>query len=168
MARSCTVCTHTKRAEIDRAILGAGASDSNLKEIGKQFGVTRFALMRHKTHVVEMIAVTPTAKVVKITDVDGIVDEILELSRHAGEILGEARKSKDHRAALSAIATLKNLLEFRAQVSGAMKPQHQTNNLHLHLGGEKDFNEKLGELVERARLFPVERRGESKTLPSPA
>jgi hypothetical protein len=168
MARKCSVCTHPKLAEINRAVLASGVSDTNLDEVAKLFGVSRYALMRHKAHVVEILAVSPTNQLAKITDVDGIVSEIQDLERHGADILADAKKSKDRRSALAAITTLKNLLEFRAQVSGAMKPQHQTNNLHLHLGGEKDFNEKLGELIERNRLFPVERRGESKALPPSA
>lgn len=161
MARSCTICHNPARQDIDKAVVGGTPLDN----IAKTFHVSRFALARHKNHVVELVALSP--KVEKIAQADGIVDGILELTRHAGEILEEARKHGDHRTALSAIGTLKNLLEFRAQVSGALKP-HQTNNLHLHLGGERGFDDKLAQLIERARLFPIDRGGEGKALPPPA
>ena len=158
---SARFCKHPERPAIDSAIVGGGALDA----IEKQFHVSRFALALYRTHVVELVALSP--KVEKIARADSIVDEILELARHAGDILSEARKVKDHRTALAAIGTLKGLLEFRAQVSGALKP-HQTNNLHLHLGGERGFDDKLVQLIDRARLFPVDRGGEGKALRSPA
>ena len=161
MAKTCSVCKCPDRAAIDRAIVAGEALDT----IAKKFGSSRFTVARHKPHVVELIALSP--RVEKIAQADNIVDEILELARHADEILAEARKVKDHRTALSAIGTLKGLLEFRAQVSGALKP-HQTNNLHLHLGGESGFDSKLSQLIERSRLFPIERGGEGKALPPPA
>lgn len=159
MPRQCTVCTNPKRSEIDKEIINGVALDT----IDKLFGVSRFALKRHKAHVIELVALSP--KVDKIADADGIVNDVQALVRHAGEILAECRKVKDHRTALSAIATLKSLLEFRAQVSGALKPHH-TNNVHLHLGGERGFDDKLAQLIERARLFPVDRGGEGKALPA--
>ena len=158
MARVCTVCKHPERPAIDSAIVGGGAFEG----IEKQFHVSRFALARHKTHVVELVALS--SKVEKIAKADNLVDDILELTRHAREILEESRKVKDQRTALSAIGTLKSLLEFRAQVSGALKP-HQTNNLHLHLGGERGLDDKLEQLIDRARLFKIEQRGEGKTIP---
>ncbi|HEY2117608.1 MAG TPA: hypothetical protein VGH37_00350 [Candidatus Acidoferrum sp.] len=159
MARACTVCRHPQRASIDSAVVAGGAFDA----IEAQFHVSRFALARHKSHVVELVALS--SKVEKIAKADNLVDDILELTRHAGEILEEARKVKDLKTALSAIGTLKSLLEFRAQVSGALKP-HQTNNLHLHLGGERGLDDKLEQLIDRARLFKIEQRGEGKTLPA--
>jgi len=161
MPRTCTICSNPKRAEIDKGII----SGTSLDALGKEFGVSRFALKRHQSHVVELVALSPAAE--KIAGADVIVNDVQDLVRHAGEILIEARKGKDHRTALSAINTLKGLLEFRAQVSGALKP-HQTNNLHLHLGGERGFDDNLAKLIERARLFPFDRRRETPALPASA
>lgn len=160
MPRICTVCSNPKRAEIDKGLV----SNVPLETVEKEFCVTRFALKRHKKHVIELIALSPEAD--KIASADVIVNDVQDLMRHASEILIEARKDNDRRSALAAIATLKGLLEFRAQVSGALQP-HQTNNLHLHLGGERGFDEKLARLIERASLFPLDRGRETPSLPAP-
>ena len=88
MARVCTVCKHPERPAIDSAIVGGGAFEG----IEKQFHVSRFALARHKTHVVELVALS--SKVEKIAKADNLVDDILELTRHASEILEEARETQ--------------------------------------------------------------------------
>jgi len=161
MARTCTVCRHPERAAIDKAIVAGTMLDA----IGKQFKANRFALARHRAHVVELVALS--SKVELIARADDIVEEIRELERHAEEIRVEARRKRDLKTALAAIAMRKNLLEFRAQVSGSLKPR-QANVLHVHVGGERGFDDKLAQLVERARLFPVDRGGEGKALPASA
>lgn len=44
MPRVCTICTHPSRADIDRALV----ADDSLRDIARQFGVSRSALERHK------------------------------------------------------------------------------------------------------------------------
>ena len=44
-----------------------------LESIDKAFGVSRFALKRHKAHVIELVALSPKAE--KIATADGIVSE---------------------------------------------------------------------------------------------
>jgi DNA-directed RNA polymerase subunit RPC12/RpoP len=46
MPRTCTVCRHEKRQEIDRALLVGRP----LRNIAEEFGTSRMALCRHKAH----------------------------------------------------------------------------------------------------------------------
>lgn len=158
----CTICRHQRRAEIDAAVMQDGAS----KKIATSFGVSLFALKRHRAHTAELIAATPTKKVMEACDADSLMEKIARLEHRAEGLLDKAENAGDIRAALAAVGTLKNLLEFLANISGALKPaQHgESKHVHFHLpGGEKGLDDGLQQLIERARLF--EPRREIKALP---
>lgn len=162
----CTICKHVKRAEIDAAVMQDGAS----KAIATSFGVSLFALKRHRAHMAELIAATPTKKLLEATDVDTIVEKTHRLEQRAEALLDKAENAGDISAALKAVTTLKNLLEFLATITGAMQKQQsggESKHVHFHLpGGERGLDDGLQQLIERARLFPpVERSREAKALP---
>ena len=160
MATQCTICKHQRRAEIDAAVMEDGAS----KKVAAAFGVSLFALKRHRAHLAELIAATPTKSLLDATDVDTIIEKTHRLEQRAEALLDKAENAGDIRAALAAVGTLKNLLEFLANISGAIKPaQQESKHLHLHLG-EKGLDDGLAQLIERARLF--EPRRETKALPA--
>jgi hypothetical protein len=46
VAQRCGVCAHARRAQVDLELRG----DPNLSEIGRDLGVTRFAVQRHRDH----------------------------------------------------------------------------------------------------------------------
>ena len=54
MPQKCSVYTHPKRAHINRAIVSHKAS---LRAIAGQYGVSHYALQRHKTHTTTAIQV---------------------------------------------------------------------------------------------------------------
>jgi hypothetical protein len=46
VAQRCGVCAHVRRAQVDQELRG----DPNISEIGRELGVTRFAVQRHRDH----------------------------------------------------------------------------------------------------------------------
>jgi hypothetical protein len=161
MGVPCSICKHARRAEIDSAILTDGASE----KIAKAFGVSKFALKRHRVHQAELLAATPTKRLMAATDVDTIIGKIDRLEKRAERLLDKAEVKEDYRTALSAITTLKNLLEFLANITGAMqKAQTTQNTMNVFV-----TEEKLDELIaRRAQLFPSERRRQAPALPETA
>lgn len=64
MPRTCTVCRHRRRQEIDSALLVGRP----FRNIAKQFGTSRMALCRHKAHLLASLA-----KAANATEADGDV-----------------------------------------------------------------------------------------------
>jgi hypothetical protein len=158
MAKPCTVCVHPERQAIDSAIV----ANAPVGEIEKRLHVSRHALKRHRAHVIELVAKSP--KVQEIAQADGIVGEILDLQALMQNTLDVAIKEKDKKTMFAAFDRLVGILKLRSEISGELKPR-QTNNLYVHLGGQKGFHEQLEQLIDRARFFPPERVGPDKALP---
>jgi len=159
--RKCSVCVHAQREEIDGAIVGG----EELRAIEGRFGVSRFALGRHKDHIIELVARSPEAQ--KFARADTIVAQIVQLEDEALKVLNDARFYKDGRLALSAISEMKSLLEFRAKVAGALKPKH-TNIVSIHFEGKEGLDDRLGKLIERARAIDVKPDRAGNALPAAA
>ena len=52
MPRTCTICKHAQRLEIERAMVAG----SSLRDIAGHFGTAKTNIERHRTHVTEAIA----------------------------------------------------------------------------------------------------------------
>jgi len=146
--RSCTVCTHPKKAEIDAALV-AGIM---LQAISKTFGVSRYAVGRHSHHVIELVGKPKEPN--KGSDAASMIEELLELEEHLASLYATAQRNKDRKLQLSIIDKRVSLIKFRAELSGAVKPQKSG------AGNKPDRSERfngegLDELIERARRFPT-------------
>jgi len=107
MPRSCTVCNHAKRRQIDEQLIEAIA----LGKLAERFGASKTALFRHKRdHVPTHLAKAHEAKEVARADsllchVQRWNERTEKLYEASAEILTDAQKSKDHPTALAAITT---------------------------------------------------------------
>jgi hypothetical protein len=106
MPQTCSICKHPQRLEIERAIV-AGTS---LRTIAGQFGPSKTAVLRHRTHVVEAIARSTEARELVRTgtlleDVRAGERRIESLVGKAEEIRVAALRDNDQRSALQAIRT---------------------------------------------------------------
>jgi hypothetical protein len=158
--RTCTICKHPQRAEIDAAIVGR----KDLQDVAKLYDVSKYSVQRHQTHVVELIARSPAGE--DFGNALSLVGSIIKLEQETDEIFQKAKLSKDHKTCLAAIDRKQSLLEFRAKVSGELKPR-QTNILSVHVGGKDGLDAGLNQLLERSRFIPIERIAEDKGLPAP-
>lgn len=61
MSRKCTVCSHPKRAAIDKAIV-SGASN---RDIARQFGAGEKSVQRHRAHIKQAIIKARDAGVIR-------------------------------------------------------------------------------------------------------
>ena len=128
MPRTCSVCRHAQRLEIERAIV-AGTS---LRTISGQFGPSKTAVLRHRTHVADTIARSKGA--LESVRTGALLDDVWageqraeRLYEQAEEILNSAIQNKDGRTALQAIRTAVNVvaeargyLELRGQLTSEL------------------------------------------------
>lgn len=111
MPRTCTVCTHPKRLQIERAIV-AGTS---LRAIAGRFGPSKTAITRHRTHVAAAIA--RNTKALEVARADTLLGDV-QTARNRAErlyaaaesILDGALEDSDGRTALNAIRSAVDVL----------------------------------------------------------
>src|SRR5438874_1481914 len=104
MPRTCTICVHPQRLEIEKAIV----TGTSLRDIADQFGPSKNAVMRHRTHVSDAIARSTEA--LELVRSGVLLDDVRvgegraeRLYAHAEEMLASALKDKDPRTGLQAI-----------------------------------------------------------------
>ena len=115
MPRTCTVCTHDERAEIDQALL----SWEPFRNIAARFGMSTSALVRHKRQDIPA-ALAKAKQAADDVQADTLFDRLKGLAAEAKAILEEARASGNHSVALQAIGRAEKLLELEARLLGQL------------------------------------------------
>lgn len=125
MPRSCTVCTHPDKAEIDE-VLVAGVSSAEIA--GRYRTVGERAIRRHQTnHVPETLAKAHEAE--EVAQADTLLEQVRELQERALDILDQAEEAGELRTALGAIREARGNLELLAKLLGELSDQPQVNIL---------------------------------------
>ena len=135
-----------------------------MQEIATVFGVSRYALTRHRCHVIELKAKSQETQAASKSEI--ILVHVMELEEEARDLLAKSKRASDLKMTLAAIDRLRGLLEFRARLAGMIKPQ-KGNGAGEKSGEAEGFNGQLEELIERSRLFPAEQGGSSGALSEP-
>lgn len=115
MARTCTVCTHPKRDEIDAALV----AQEPIRDIAGRTGTTKSALDRHRQHVASGLVKAKEAK--EKARADSLLDAIQGLAADAHRIKRKAEKAEDLRAALDAIGKLTKIVELLVKLRSEVK-----------------------------------------------
>src|SRR5215469_4351609 len=110
--RTCTVCTHPARDEIDRALI----SQSSYRSVAKRFGVSQPATFRHGRHMPATLVKAQEAQ--EIAQADSLVDELRALAAKARTLTAQAEESGDIRTALMGLREISRILELKARVAG--------------------------------------------------
>lgn len=133
MAQECSICTHSRRAEIDQAIARGDAH----RAIAREFGVSRHALDRHKKngHIAQQIAKAAEAK--EIAQAETLIDEVTALKARALTILDNA-ETEGTREACLALREVRGIIELLAKVQGELPPDGTTVNINII---ETQFND---------------------------
>ena len=123
MARTCTVCSHPEKEEIDRLLVRG----DSIAGIARDFAVSEDALKRHfYNHVPKTLAASPSAK--EITDADKLLSEIEEVKNRALRLLDKAENAQDTRVYGPPSQYLKEFREYvrlMAELSGKLAAQPQ-------------------------------------------
>ena len=115
MARTCTLCTHADRLEMERDIIHG----KPYRDIAGRFGVSKSAVERHAgDHL--------TDQLVKAAEADGkitagrLIAELRALRETTLGVLEEARQQENHGIALQAIARLERQAELVGRLAGEL------------------------------------------------
>ncbi len=113
--KTCAVCSHPSRAEIDRLLV----EKVSLRDIAGRFGVSRSALSRHAGHIPGALVAAKEAG--KVADAGTLLDQVQGLVVRATGILDGAERDKNHQTALAAIREVRGCLELLGKVSGELR-----------------------------------------------
>lgn len=97
MPRSCSICSHEKRQEIDSALLRG----QSFRNVARRYGTSRSALFRHKEHI--PLAMVKAQEAREIDYGDDLFLQVRTLNDRTLRILETAEQSDDPRLALMAV-----------------------------------------------------------------
>jgi hypothetical protein len=116
MPRTCTICKHAQRDELDAALV-AGES---FRSIAERYGTSATALHRHKARDIPRAL----ARVMETENLDSnanLLGQVRDLISSAHGILSEAEGRGDHRTALMAIREARGTLELLGKITGQLE-----------------------------------------------
>ncbi len=113
MTRTCTICTHAQRAEIEAALVAG----TPYRDIARRYGMSKDAVMRHASdHVAKQIAQAQEAR--EEAQALDVVRQLRAINAAAIAILAAARRTGEHEIALKAIDRIQRQLELQAKLLG--------------------------------------------------
>lgn len=122
MPRTCTICGHPQRPEIDRALV----EGLPFRHIASRFDTSTAALQRHKAdHLPGHVAKAQEAK--QVADADDLLLQLKALRNKAISILQKAEKAGDFRTALMGIREARGCIEVLMEVEGELDRRGVTN-----------------------------------------
>ena len=123
MPRSCTVCVHAKREEIDRALV-EGVSAAEIS--GRYRTVGERAVRRHRSnHLPAKLVIAE--KAAQVAEADDLLEQVGDLQRRALAILDKAEEVGELKTALSAIRETRGNLELLAKLLGELDERPVVN-----------------------------------------
>jgi len=114
MPRSCTICSHSKKSEMDEALVGS----ISFRAVAERFNVSVGALHRHKQHLPSHLLKAKEAH--QMLDAGRLIDHLESLRTETLDVLTAAKKAKDGRTMLAAIARAENQLRLGAELFEAL------------------------------------------------
>lgn len=135
MPRTCTICNHTDRDKMDRALL-AGEPYRN---IAKQYGTSYTALFRHKQEDIPA-ALMKAHEAAEVSRADSWLWQLNRLAADARRIQQKAEAAKDYRAALAGVRELTRLVELVAKLSGQMAEPQANGPVEIRIVYDKRPN----------------------------
>src|ERR1035438_8262721 len=115
MSRTCTICRHPKRGEIDQSLLAG----EPFRKIAHRSGTSSTALFRHNSqHVPKSLLLAKAAG--EETQAGTLYERLKAVNRETLDILREARASNNLVIALAAISRVEKQLELEAKLLGQM------------------------------------------------
>jgi hypothetical protein len=115
MPRTCTICTHPQREDIDAALV---AGQESARRIAALFRVSDDAITRHRAHIPPALARAQAAT--EVARADTLLDQVRSLQTRTLDILSKAERAGDLRTAVSAIGQARGNLELLAKLVGEL------------------------------------------------
>ena len=122
MARTCTICRHEKRADIDRALI----AHQPFRAIARQYEASKDALIRHHdNHLPAALLKAKDAE--EVAQADVLLRQVGELRDRALAILDKAEAAAEYRDALAAIREARGCLELLGKLAGQLQDAPTVN-----------------------------------------
>ena len=121
MPRTCTICTHEQRRDIDAALL----NETPLRDIARRYATSKDAVARHREHLPSQLV-----KAQQQEDVSQAIDVVKQLKAINGAtlaILKEARAEGNGELALKAVDRIQRQLELQAKLLGELQQEGTVN-----------------------------------------
>ena len=130
MPRTCTVCAHEKRYEIEERL---ASRQGTYRGIARTYGLSEDAVSRHVKggHISDLIRLAADAE--RAARADSLLDRIEALHSRTLAILEASEQTRDHKVALAAIREARSNLELIGEVT---KELNRTPILNLYLSPE--------------------------------
>jgi hypothetical protein len=122
--RTCTVCGHASRAEIDAALVVG----EPFRHIAARFDTSTGALQRHKAEHLPT-KLTKAQEAEEVAEADELLGQVRDLQERTLAILEAAEETRQHRTALAAIREARSNLELLAKLLGELDERPQVNVL---------------------------------------
>ena len=123
MPRLCSVCTHADHRGINAALVAG----EPLRDVARQYGVSKDALFRHRSdHIPAHLA---TAREAETVAADDLLREVRALRGKAISLLLQAEAAGDIRTALAGIREARGCLELLAKLLGELDERPTINVL---------------------------------------
>lgn len=126
--RTCTVCTHPKIEEINKALI----EGTSIRDIAKQFNnpkkncpLSSSSIERHKKHLPAFLVKAEEAR--NESSAEDLYTEIRRLRSKAESIAHRAEEDGDLRTALLGIREMVRIIELMAKLRGELREQASIN-----------------------------------------
>lgn len=121
MPRTCTICSHEQRQEIDAALL----AEAPYRHIAARFDTSTGALQRHREHIPPHLAKAHEAA--EIVEADTLLQKLKEINRETREVLADAKLEGNGELRLKALTRLEKQLELEAKLIGELQQEGTIN-----------------------------------------
>jgi hypothetical protein len=130
MPRTCTVCSHPDRGEIEEML---ATRTGTYRGIARTYGVSDDAISRHvkSKHISELITLAADAE--RAAQGDNLLDRLEALQSRVEAFLGRVEHTDKHAATLGAFREVRSTLEVIGEVT---KELDRTPTLNLTLSPE--------------------------------
>ncbi len=147
MPRQCSVCAHTSRHAIDTALVAGGT----LRDIARQFGLSKDAVARHQADHLPT-ALVAAAGAVETRQALDVLQQLRTINGAALTVLRDARAAGDGELMLKAIDRVHRQVELQAKLLGDLD-ERPTINVLL----SPEWAQLRGQLVAALAPFPEAR-----------
>ena len=124
MPRTCTVCRHRQRDEIDQDLVAR----QPFRDIAGHYGVSKSALVRHSDDHIPA-ALERAQEATEAAQADNLLAQAVDLRGRAIGILDTAVATNDLRIALGAIREARGCLELLGKLAGQLQDGPTVNIL---------------------------------------
>lgn len=122
MPRTCSICHHSKRPEIDTALLNG----EPYRGIAKRFDAPEQSVYRHKREHLPQ-ALTQAHDVHVVAQADDLLGQVRELRSKSLSLLTQAEQAGDIRTALQGVREARACVELLLEVEGELDRRSVTN-----------------------------------------